>query len=279
MTTIFRARPSDRAAGRGFTIVELLISVTIGLLLVVVIAQLFLGSRQTFATNDDVSRMQDNIRYAQQLLIRTIHVASYRSKANANMKDIFNGPTAALAGTNGAGSASDTITIRFQGSGDGSSDLVNCKSTNPPNCTGADGSVVDCLGVKIDAGMMAVNTFSIAVGANGRNALFCHNGVGPPGPGVELVPDVDNMQILFGEDTDGDLVANHYVPVDVTTPDKVVSVRIALLFQTPTATSKVVPVATSYDMLGDGSVVLNYPADRRIRRLVTNTINLRNRTP
>jgi type IV pilus assembly protein PilW len=139
--------------------------------------------------------------------------------------------------------------------------------------------VVDCLGVKIDAGMMAENTFSIAVGANGRNALFCHNGVGVPGPGVELVPDVDNMQVLFGEDTDGDLVANHYLPPDATTADKVVSVRIALVFQTPTATSKVVPVAASYDMFGDSSVVLNYPADRRIRRLVTNTINLRNRTP
>jgi len=276
MTAGFKTRASNPAANRGVTMVELLVAVTLGLLITIVIAQLFLGSRQTFATTDDISRMQDNIRYTQQLLIRTIHLASYKSQPNSVTSSIFSGPTAALGAINGAGTASDSITIRYQGSGDKSSDLINCKSTTPPSCTGADGLAVDCLGVRIDAGMMAENTFSIAPGADGNNALYCNNGV----HNVEIVPDVENMQILFGEDTDGDLVADRYLPPDATNHDKVVSVRIALLFQTPTATSKVTPdLVTTYDMLNDGTIVLGPYNDRRIRRLVTTTINLRNRTP
>lgn len=275
MTTSSIACLSRRAASRGVTLVELLVAVTIGLLLVVVIAQLFLGSRQTFATTDDISRMQDNVRYVQQLLIRTIHQASYKSQANSVTSTVFSGANAALAGINGAGTASDTITVRYQGSGDKTS-AANCKSTTPPNCTGADGYALDCLGVRVDAGMMAENTFSIGVGANGRNALFCNNGVN----NVEIVPDVENLQILFGEDTDGDLVADRYLSPDLTNPGQVVSVRISLLFQTPTENAKVIPDATrKYDMLNDTTVVLGPYADRRIRRLVTTVVNLRNRTP
>ncbi|MCC7487847.1 MAG: PilW family protein [Burkholderiales bacterium] len=279
MKPIHRSAPRKRAQSLGVTLVELLIAVTIGLLLTVVIAQLFLGSRQTFATTDDVSRMQDNIRYAQQLLIRTIHLTGYKSQANSVTANVFSGANIALGATNGAGTAPDEITVRYQGSGNRTSDLANCKSNNPPNCTGADGFAVDCLGVKIDAGMMAENRFNIAVGANGRNALFCHNGVN----NVEVVPNVQSMQILYGEDVNADLVADRYVSPDVTPPgnvNNVVSVRISLLFETPTATSKAVADTTqTYDMLGDGSVVLGPYNDRRIRRLVTTTVNLRNRTP
>ena len=273
-----RAMPFARRAGsRGVTLVELMIAVTIGLLLVVVLAQLFLGSRQTFATNDDVSRMQDNIRYSQQLMTRTIHLAGYKSQANSVTSTIF-GATPALGAVEGVGTASDTITVRFQGSGTKVNyGGVDCQAN--ANCTGADGMVLDCVGVRIDAGVMAQNTFSIAPGANGRNALFCFNGAGVM-PGVEIVPDVQNMQILLGEDTDGDLVANHYIATSgISNMQNVVSVRMALLFETPTEASKTIADAQTFDMLSDGTVVLGPFADRRIRRLVTTTINLRNRTP
>ncbi len=70
-----------------------------------------------------------------------------------------------------------------------------------------------------------------------------------------MVPDVENMQVLFGEDTDSpfDYTANRYVPLSgVANMANVISVRIALLFQTPTDTSKAIPDARTYDMFGDG---------------------------
>lgn len=283
MTNGFTMRSSPAADNRGVTLVELLVAITIGLLLTIVIAQLFLGSRQTFATTDDVSRMHDNIRYTQQLLTRTIHLTSYKSQANSVTANVFS-LAAALGGTNAsgpisngqAGTESDSVTVRYQGSGDKSSP-ASCKSATPPVCPGADGLAVDCLGVAIDAGMMAENTFSIAPGANGRNALYCNNGVN----NVEIVSDVENMQIRFGEDLDGDLVADRFLAPGASgmNLDKVVSVQIALLFQTPSVTAKVAPDAQTYDMFDDLSVVLGPFNDRRIRRLVTTTVNLRNRTP
>jgi type IV pilus assembly protein PilW len=252
-------------------VVELLVAVAIGLGLVVVIAQLFLSSRQTFATTDDVSRIQDNIRYSQQLLTRTIHLAGYKSQANSVTSTVFAGsPPIDAPLPLPTGKNPDALNIRYQGSG-GRTSAANCQ--NAPPCTGADGSVVDCLGVRIDAGITAVNTFTIATGANGRNALFCN--------GVEIVPDVRNMQILYGEDLNGDLVADRYVAPEITAANtaNVVSVRVALLFETPTESSKAIPDAQTYDMLGDSSVVEGPFNDRRIRRVVATTINLRNRTP
>lgn len=245
-----------RAIGRGFTLVELLVAVTISLIITIVIAQLFLGSRQTYATTDDMSRMQENIRFAQQLLIRTVHLASYKSQPNAVTGNIFSGGNAALAATSGAGTASDTITLRYQGSGGGGG-------------AAADGSILDCLGTRIDAGVMATNTFSIAAGANGSNALFCN--------GVEIVPDIVNMQTVFGEDTNADLTADRYVALpDVTNINNVVSARIALLFQTPSTQAATLLDTKTYDLNG---VVLGPFNDLRIRRVVNTTINLRNRTP
>ena len=132
-----------------------------------------------------------------------------------------------------------------------------------------DGSILDCLGTRIDAGVMATNTFSIAAGANGSNALFCN--------GVEIVPDIVNMQIVFGEDTNADLTADRYVALpDVTNINNVVSARIALLFQTPTTQAATILDTKNYDLNG---VVLGPFNDLRIRRVMNTTINLRNRTP
>jgi len=263
------ANPLSRppvAASRGVTLVELLVSVTLGLIITVVIAQLFLGSRQTFATTDDVSRMQENIRFAEQLLARTIHLAGYKSQPNTVASNVFKaGPpsTLALEVTDRNGGVanstdltnSDDITVRYQGSGDG--------------LGAADGSVVDCTGNAVDAGQVAVNTFSIAAGANGSNALFCN--------GVEMVSDVVHMQVLFGEDLNADLIVDRYTAPGGAVVNNVLAVRVALLFQTPTAASKTIPdINQSFNLNG---VIKKGFTDRRIRREVTTTINLRNRTP
>ena len=243
---------------RGFTLIELMVAVTIGLVLTAVVANLFLGSRATYQTTDEVSRMQENIRFAYQLLSRTIHIAGYRSAPNSFANQIFTGANVALAGVEGGGTAPDSFTIRYQGSGNG---------TGTP-----DGSIVDCAGGEVDAGIITTSTFTIAAGANGGNALFCNNGVAN-----EVVSDVDNMQVLYGEDTNGDLVADRYVAADnVTNFDSVVTVRVSMLFRTPNISASVLTDTTTYDL--NGTVVGPFN-DTRIRRVVTLNMNLRNRTP
>jgi type IV pilus assembly protein PilW len=246
---------------RGFTLIELMVAVTIGLMLTLVVANLFLGSRATFQTTDETSRMQENIRYAYQLLTRSIHHAGYRSSPNTVAIQIFNAANQAVMGTEGGGTASDSFTIRYQGSGTGTGT--------------ADGSIVNCAGTEVDAAAMTYSTFTIAVGTNGGNALMCDNGA--PGGAVEVVPDVENMQVLFGEDTNADMVADRYVSAsNVTNFDNVISLRVSLLFRTANISASVLKDTGTYDLSG---TVVGPFNDTRIRRVVTLNMNLRNRTP
>ncbi len=96
---------------------------------------------------------------------------------------------------------------------------------------------------------------------------------------LELVENVENMQILYGEDVDGDQSADIYRTADAIVPwSRVVSVRVALLLRTPTETGTDVDTNV-YDMFGDtGSATDDFdPAnDRRQRRIFNSTIQLRN---
>jgi type IV pilus assembly protein PilW len=106
---------------------------------------------------------------------------------------------------------------------------------------------------------------------------------GIAGTAEELVEGVENMQILYGENTNNDSnnTADRFVPADnVTDWDAVVSVRITLLVMS--LEDNLVSVAQPYTYNG---VVYNggtgngaAPPDKRLRRVFTTTINLRNVT-
>ena len=58
---------------RGFSMVELMIAITISLLLLAGVIQIFSASRQTYTLQDGMSRLQENARYALER-----HLAGYR---------------------------------------------------------------------------------------------------------------------------------------------------------------------------------------------------------
>ena len=285
-------------AQRGFTLIELMVAVTIGLILTIVVASLFLHSRSTYGTTDDLSRMQENIRYTNQLLSRMVHHAGYMSAPN-QYRDVEQAPantapavvydalvnpvfTAAEGGSAGAPPQAlpDSFTLRFQG------------SSVPLPLGTPDGTVTNCQGIEIGAATISVNTFRILPGANGNNALWCDTGTSVPSApnpatNLEVVPDVENMQLLFGEDTvhwqDGsprrDRSADRYLPITdilkVGNINKIMSVRVALLFATPNIAAAVVTEKREYDL--NGNVVGPF-TDKKLRRVVTMTLNLRNRS-
>jgi type IV pilus assembly protein PilW len=265
---------------RGFTLVELMVAVTIGLLLTVAVAQLFVGSRRSYATSDDLSRMQENMRYAHDVLSRTIRMSGYMSAPTRFSVDtdsypgVFPAGSAALSGTDGdAGSSlttvtnADSLTVLYQGT----SDAVG----NP------DGVTVDCAGQPVGANVTSTNIFSILKDATtNRSSLVCQTATG--GPAILLVDDVENMQILYGEEKTGDFTADTYVPADlVSDMNRVVSVRIALLFRTANLRVRSDPDTNVYRMHGGTVAAPSAVGDEntRIRRVMTATIALRNRTP
>lgn len=106
---------------------------------------------------------------------------------------------------------------------------------------------------------------------------------GAAGSPEELVEGVEDMQILYGENTNNDSrnAADRYVPADqVSDWDAVVSVRITLLMQS--VENNIVPAPLSYTYNGvvyDGTAGQGaLPADGRLRRVFVTTINLRNIT-
>ena len=111
-------------------------------------------------------------------------------------------------------------------------------------------------------------TYSIANGASGEPALFRAEFTN----NQELVESIQDMQILYGIDTDGDNFPNQYVTSNnVPNFQNVVSVRVMLLVRS--IDDFVTEDPQTYSFNG----VQTTPADRRIRQVFTTTIALRNR--
>jgi type IV pilus assembly protein PilW len=86
----------------------------------------------------------------------------------------------------------------------------------------------------------------------------------------ELAQGIENIQLLFGEDTDGDGVANRYViGSDVSDWSTVASVRVRVLMR---SISAVASEETAFRYNGSSYT----PEDKFLRREFTSTIGIRN---
>jgi len=273
---------------RGFTLIELLVALGISMLVVLVIAEVFLQTRRNYSVQDDQARVQENTRFVVQTVSRIVRQASFRSYPGVATTTYFPYASApAISGVEGTGTLPDQISIRFQGSGDGSG------SVTPPN-KDPDNTIFDCLGGAYKFGVNGISTFALQTGGADGTGLFCTATDPTPTYAVgsttwlELVPGVENMQILYGVDTDGDRTANVYLrasDISSVNQDQIVSARFSLLVRSPTEIS---PIANNTTYVMNGVTVGSNPSasasatpftDRRIRRVVDFTVNLRNRTP
>ncbi|MFT7413441.1 MAG: type IV pilus assembly protein PilW [Methylophagaceae bacterium] len=83
---------------RGFTLIELMIALVLGLLLVAGVTQVFVANKQTYRVTDAHSRLQDNARFSLEVLSRDIRSAGYagcRSIEKMNVNLIANAPVPA----------------------------------------------------------------------------------------------------------------------------------------------------------------------------------------
>lgn len=128
--------------------------------------------------------------------------------------------------------------------------------------------------------------FYVGKGVDGWPALYeaKFNASGALTP-TEIVSGVENMQVLYGVDTDGDQVPNNFQTADTVDATNiwgnVVSVRVALLMQSDDDSIDKAPAAgTNVYMLGinsGDSVIFKTPVDRRLRRYFVQTLSLRNK--
>ncbi len=249
----------------GFTIVELMVSVAVGLIIIAGVGQVFISNKHAYRYIEGVSTLQEQANYALDFIASQAGTAGYiprsfRFGVNVNDKSAMEneayGATLSLDGTEG-GSDSDTLIVNTYPSGN---QLIDCTGS----VKGAD--------FNGPAGSGIQNRLEIKDGASGQPSLFCND--------VEIVEGIDNMQILYGRNTvdnTGQRVIQYYSRDALATSaemGEIVNIRVALLVSTPQETRPGENPDNTYDLLG---TTITAPSDRRMRQVFSTTIRLRNR--
>ena len=181
---------------KGLSLIELMIAMTLSFIVAAAMISLFINSRQSYRVNENMSRLQENARFAVAFISRDLRMADYRPCVieEERLDDAISGEY------NDGGS--DTITIRWQ-------------SDNDNNCD--------------TASTVVTTIYSIQAGSGGKPALFRSI----DGNSQELVEGIEDLKFFFGEDTDDDDVPNYYVnAATIDDMEQVVSTRFSVLAST-----------------------------------------------
>jgi type IV pilus assembly protein PilW len=344
-----------RSPQRGFGLVELMISITLGLFLSTAVIQVFLATNTSSRVQDSLAQVQENARFAMRFLGKEIRMAGYmgcRSIGDINVNVIAEPASAVDFGIATALVGEDNITAGNILSAVPGSDVLHIKkasesdvnvtgnmATNSANLqiennslgfeTGDYVIVSDCLNADLfriendlgtngnaaatlahtqllglnssnslskpyqtDAEVFAFESIDYFVRDTGRNAaggqpinalymrrLIAGTG-GVTGAAVELVEGVENMQMSYGVDTDGDRAVDIYQTGAVVTDwGSVLSVRVVLqlVANEDNVVGKTGDVNAQSIVDLNGNVVAN--PDGRFRQIFTNVFAIRNKLP
>jgi type IV pilus assembly protein PilW len=232
---------------KGFTLIELMVAIVLGLLLIAGTLTVFISTKQGYRLENGLSLMQATGRATLDLLAREVMMAGFPQIADIE--------TFIPAKTiDGGGSNSDQFAVRYQSDTD-------CLNGTP---------------LYSDGKRYAKNMYYIDV----DNNLWCRTLAEDDSMITEavIVQGVENMQLLYGEDNnpdDGVTNATRYVSADnVVDWDNVVSVRIGIIVNSQSS------IATSnddvtYTLFGQTPTAAG--ADHMRRRAYTTTVVIRNR--
>lgn len=231
----------------GFSLVELMVALTISLILLAGILQILLGNRQSMAVQRTEAELQDNARLARFVTERIIARAGYRVDPGKSVEFLFPNTEDTDAGDPGfptgtiVSGDNHAVRVRFWVN----SDFHGCDNSNPASSKPA--------------------VFKISVE---DGALRCND--------QPLTPDnsVAKLLVQYGLDTDGDHSVNRYA--NTPSGGAVLSVRLQILLQSD-ADVLPTPAKRRYD-LADGSVYTT-PDNRLAYQMVDQTTALRNALP
>ncbi len=224
---------------QGLTLIELLVSLVLMLLVTIASVALFNVSSSSYRTVDAGQELQDNARFAMEVLAQAARSAGFQDRTgpssdgkyyadsifgpalpiqawrveganNANIATIAQlngGLTATPFGSNNGYNQSDSLVVRFFG------------ATSPTDVTKPDGTMMDCSGRRIPyptgPADLGISAFSVNVVA-GEPELQCAS-YNPDGGAVSttsIIRGVESFQVMYGLDTNGDEIADRWVSAD-----------------------------------------------------------------
>lgn len=113
-------------ASRGFSLVELMVAMTIGLIIMAAVSTIFVDTKKNYVVQDALARLQENGRFAMDAIVRDVRMAGYYGCSDdvSSIKNTLNGAA--------AGDAYD-ISNPLQGSEGKSPWYPVTASATPPN--------------------------------------------------------------------------------------------------------------------------------------------------
>ena len=250
----------------GFSLVELMIAITLGLVVLLAVGSIYIGSRQTYRVQEDNARIQEAGRYALEVIGRSIRQAGADAEMTFSPVNITQecgaplpAPACVAIDNNGVAAATDTLRNQFYA---GREEL-----------NGGVWVARNCLGGVIAVNALITNIFSL----NGAS-LSCSTGAGVAAQ--PLVSDVEDLQVIYGIDTTGDQSADRYVPAPGNWA-QVVTARVCVGVRS--ANNGLTSAAQTYlnceGALGNptGAATTTLAGDLRLHRSFVATYNLRNR--
>ena len=217
-----RAATPCREQQRGFSLVELMVALVIGLVITLAAVSALVVTRQGFSAVDAASQLRDNGRFAADIVQRIALQTGFKDvsfvamdpsqqdKADdtaglipANITGfnnaVFNSAdlTAATARTASVtGYGSDVLILRYQTS----------KLNSDPATNTADGTMIDCAGntvttIPASRNERMVSVFYVDLDSSGEPSLMCWSSSPGSSPNPQaLVRGVENFQVLYGVD-------------------------------------------------------------------------------
>lgn len=205
----------------GLTLVELMISLTLGLLVVAAAMALLLSTKSGYATQDEEAVLQDTGRYALENIARSVRQTAYENwdsieapvVSKADISTSINGLDAFSLKATSIGmqtpiptsiNGSDVLAVRFFGSG--------------PQPMG-DGTIANCAGFSVPAAVSQSSAeddrgwsiYYVAESVSGEPELYCKY-LGDKDDkswnAQAIARGVESFQVLYGLDTDDDGLAN-----------------------------------------------------------------------
>ncbi len=197
-----------------------MVSITLGLLVVMVATALLLSSKSGYTTQDDATRLQETGRYALENITRAVRQAAYENWDREQAPIVLAaGMSANLAGLDARRlneepdgiespvtpsiNGSDVLAVRFFGAGSGDN---------------GDGTILNCagFGVAVPGSQEAAENergwsiFYVAE-SNGEPELRCKYRGDKSWKSDAIVRGVESFQVLYGVDTDADSLPNRFL--------------------------------------------------------------------
>jgi type IV pilus assembly protein PilW len=212
-------KPPDAPHQAGLTLVELMISMTLGLFVVMASTALLLSTKAGYLVQDEGARMEETGRYALEIIARAVRQAAYENWDSAEAPIVADRSLSA----NIAGLDASRLKEKTEGIDAPASDAVNGSDVLALRFFGAgagahgDGTIINCAGFGVPAAASAESAgqdrgwsiFYVAEGAGGEPELYCKYRSADGGWASDAIArGIESFQVLYGLDTDDDGLPN-----------------------------------------------------------------------